>query len=163
MIGCLLIAQDAWTQLYTNCSTLFSPPASCVLNSFTGSDCQRPNPNSNDLLLSSTQNNDMYTINSFAGTGLLDNAGPGWATKFYTGQDADRRRRSLLQVEDNEGGGGGSGQAAGCWPDFYDVHDFSQWIAGSYQEPYYGGNRINPVGVIFWILQALGIMSMAFV
>ena len=36
-------------------------------------------------------------------------------------------------MEDNEGGGGGSGLDAGCWPDFYDVQDFQNWLDGVYQ------------------------------
>ena len=30
-------------------------------------------------------------------------------------------------------------------------------------EPIYGGNSINPIGIIFWLLQGLGILSMAFI
>lgn len=160
MIGCILVVPSAWISLYSNCSTLFSPPSNCVLNGFTGSDCKRPQYQSNDLLVA--QGGETYSVNSYQyDTGILDNNGPGWQTQFYVGEDADRRRRALMQVEDNEGGGGGSGLDAGCWPDFYDVSDFTQWLDGVYQEPFYGGNSINPVGVIFWALQGLGILSMA--
>ena len=260
----LQVVPSAWISLYSNCSTLFSPPSNCVLNGFTGSDCKRPQYQSNDLLVA--QGGETYSVNSYQyDTGILDNNGPGWQTQFYVGevwpesclhavlqsnvqpyyacaeqllnssallvpvhaaeatvrcwvqccyeakasgeishishmvclcfdlvascisgmttnmqvshgtkwsicpmrvlslhvqvlskqqgryartgpqvsltnkicmwllQDADRRRRALMQVEDNEGGGGGSGLDAGCWPDFYDVSDFTQWLDGVYQ------------------------------
>ena len=78
------MAPLAWTSLYSNCSTLFSPPSNCVLNGFTGSDCKRPAYTTNDLL--GGEGASPKTVNSYQYTsGILDNAGEGWQTKFYSG------------------------------------------------------------------------------
>ena len=42
------------------------------------------------------------------------------------------------------------------------LQDWDDWMQGVYQEPTYGGNQINSIGVIFWLLHAIGIFSMAF-
>ncbi|CAL5223436.1 g5951 [Coccomyxa viridis] len=66
---------------------------------------------------------------------------------------------------EGEGEGEGSNiQSFGCFPDFYYPQDFDDWIQGHFKEPLYSaGSKINPAGIILWLLHGAGILSLAFV
>lgn len=171
LVACFQLNQTAWQSLVGSCD-LFSPAPNClnggVADSVTGSACQRPRQSNGWWLFSATQGK--FAIEQYDyGTGIVPNAGSDWQT--VQGEGARRlltypyqrgyaqRRRDLLQTGESEGGG--SGLAAGCFPDLYTQQDFIDWLDGSYIEPIFGGNVINPIGIILWIVHAVGILAMS--
>lgn len=170
LIACFQINQTAWRSLVNDCD-LVSPAPNClsggVADAKYGNDCQRPRQSNSYWLTSITEGK--YAIERYDfDTGIVPNAGSDWRTVQGEGARrllatpyltySARRRRALLQGESE---GGGAGQSAGCFPDIYTGQDFENWLEGSYIEPTFGGNTINPIGIIFWIVHFFGVLSMA--
>eukprot|EP00891_Asterochloris_glomerata_P004724 jgi/Astpho2/4724/fgenesh1_pg.00067_%23_197_t len=154
LLGCFQVQQDAWIDLVGKCD-LFSDGPNCYATGVTGSACQRPAVGSQTWLTSGTQK--WRPTQYLYGTGFVPNNGELWRNTL---PQVDRRhRRSLLG--EGEGSAALAGGNGGCFPDLYTVEDFKQWLDGSYQEPLFGGNSINPLGVIFWVLHAVGIIAMS--
>ncbi|DBA77252.1 hypothetical protein WJX79_006430 [Trebouxia sp. C0005] len=171
LVACFQLNQTAWTNLVGNCD-LFTSAPNClnggVADAITGSACQRPRQSNGWWLFSATQGK--FAIEQYDyGTGIVPNAGSDWQTVQGEGsrrlltypyqRGYAQRRRELLQTGESEGGG--SGEAAGCFPDLYTQQDFINWLDGSYIEPTFGGNTINPIGVILWLVHAIGILAMS--
>ncbi|KAK9865553.1 hypothetical protein WJX84_010411 [Apatococcus fuscideae] len=157
MVGCFSMATNTWINFVNDCE-LFSVAPNCVPTGVgagqTLDQCKRPNENVGFFLTSGKASflNSVYGY----GTGFVPNVGAGWETVAAEGAAA----RRLLQSGEVEGGG--SGLAAGCFPDFYSPQDFENWLNGVYQEPTFDDYKINPIGIIFWLLQGIGIFCMAF-
>lgn len=171
LVACFQLNQTAWTNLVGSCD-LFTSAPNClnggVADAITGAACQRPWQSNGWWLFSASQGK--FAIEQYDyGTGIVPNAGSDWQTVQGEGsrrllaypyqRGYAQRRRELLQTGESEGGG--SGEAAGCFPDIYTQQDFINWLDGSYIEPTFGGNVINPIGVILWIVHAVGILAMS--
>ncbi|KAK9818838.1 hypothetical protein WJX74_010640 [Apatococcus lobatus] len=156
LLGCFSMASDTWLKFVNDCE-LFSVAPNCVptgVSSGTSlAQCKRPSENAGFFLTNGRASflNSLYGY----GTGFVPNVGQGWETVAAEGS----ARRKLLQGGEVEGGG--SGLAAGCFPDFYSPQDFHNFLLGTYQEPTYDNYKINPIGIIFWLLQGIGIILMA--
>lgn len=152
--SCFNHASQAWITLVGNCE-LFSLSPACDPTDSSG--CKKP-VSANPWWVQMV--NLLWRPSTYDyGTGIVPNKGPGWQN--YLAEDEGSRRRYRRLFAEGEGNSAVT-TSGGCFPDFYSTQDFSNWLAGNFQDPDYAGSgSINPVGIIFWIVHGFSILSMA--
>ncbi|KAL3141520.1 hypothetical protein ABBQ32_004770 [Trebouxia sp. C0010 RCD-2024] len=173
LVACFQLNETLWVNLVNDCD-LFSPAPNClnggIADALTGDDCKRPRQPQSWWLMAGSSGKIPIQPHYDFDTGIVPNAGVDWRTiqgegsrrlLAYPYQRGFAQRRQMLQETTGESEGGGSGMSAGCFPDIYDSQDFKNWLDGSYIEPRFGGNTINPIGIILWLIHGLGILAMS--
>ena len=83
---CAQISIAEWNSFVQQCNAIFSAAPNCVEQSIAWADCSRPAAGTDVYVVGTNELGSKFTVDTFSDdTGYLDNAGPGWQSRFYTG------------------------------------------------------------------------------
>ena len=95
----LQIAPEQWGVFLGNCDTIFSAAPNCAAQGTAWADCSRPDDPTTQYVTGLNDGHFVNTVNTYQySTGYLDNAGQGWQSAIYTGNDGVSHCAVLLAL-----------------------------------------------------------------